>query len=236
MFYSSHAWSYVVIGLAKFSSKELVAVRTCLALQNKFGILVRISYICIMKYNIEKLKEMVNDKQSFIKIGKEFGYSDVYVRKLCIKLGLIIPRSIKRKGRIIEKKSKGICKNCGKQIYIWGKKYCDENCYHEDYTKSKYKDFLENNEKFCRSDYSCRIFKKHFLEEQNHECAICKMKDEWNNKPLIFVLDHIDGNAANNKRANLRLICHNCDSQLDTYKSKNKNSARKERYLLNYKN
>jgi hypothetical protein len=32
-------------------------------------------------------------------------------------------------------------------------------------------------------------------------------------------------------RNNLRLVCHNCDSQLDTYKSKNKNSARKKRYI-----
>ena len=44
-----------------------------------------------------------------------------------------------------------------------------------------------------------------------------------------FVLDHIDGDASNNWKTNLRLICPNCDSQLDTYKSKNKNSARKFR-------
>lgn len=39
-------------------------------------------------------------------------------------------------------------------------------------------------------------------------------------------MDHIDGNAANNFRNNYRAICSNCDSQLDTYKSKNKNGAR----------
>lgn len=52
------------------------------------------------------------------------------------------------------------------------------------------------------------------------------MLDTWNNSELVFVLDHIDGNADNNNRDNLRLVCPNCDSQLDTFKSKNKNSAR----------
>lgn len=42
----------------------------------------------------------------------------------------------------------------------------------------------------------------------------------------MFVLEHIDGNADNNSRINLRLVCPNCDSQLATFKSKNKHSAR----------
>lgn len=40
-------------------------------------------------------------------------------------------------------------------------------------------------------------------------------------------MDHIDGDAANNIRDNIRLICPNCDSQLDTFKSKNKYSTRR---------
>ena len=61
------------------------------------------------------------------------------------------------------------------------------------------------------------------------------MQDTWNNKKINFILDHIDGNAANNDRSNMRLICPNCDSQLDTYKSKNKNSARNFRNEYNKK-
>ena len=47
---------------------------------------------------------------------------------------------------------------------------------------------------------------------------------EW--KRITFYLDHINRDASQSNRENLRLICPNCDSQLDTYKSKNKNSKR----------
>ena len=59
-------------------------------------------------------------------------------------------------------------------------------------------------------------------------CSICGIS-EWNGKELPLILDHIDGNASNNDLKNLRLVCSNCDSQLPTYKSKNKNSARRNR-------
>lgn len=60
-------------------------------------------------------------------------------------------------------------------------------------------------------------------------CSLCNKKLSKNTKSGNFVLDHVDGDASNNWKTNLRLICPNCDSQLDTYKSKNKNSARKFR-------
>jgi hypothetical protein len=41
-----------------------------------------------------------------------------------------------------------------------------------------------------------------------------------------LVLDHIDGNPTNNCRENLRLVCPNCDSQLATYKSRNRGNGR----------
>ena len=50
---------------------------------------------------------------------------------------------------------------------------------------------------------------------------------------LNFVLDHIDGDASNSSKDNLRLVCPNCDSQLDTFKCRNKGNGRayrRERY------
>ena len=65
---------------------------------------------------------------------------------------------------------------------------------------------------------------------------MCDQTSEWNNKPLVMILDHIDGDASHNTRDNLRCVCPNCDSQLDTYKSKNKNSTRNYRYPQKLKN
>ena len=82
------------------------------------------------------------------------------------------------------------------------------------------------------ANFNPKNFKKDILEEQGGVCAICGMPPIWNGQILVFILDHIDGHASNNKRENLRCICPNCDSQLDTYKSKNKNS---DRYYYRYK-
>ncbi len=69
--------------------------------------------------------------------------------------------------------------------------------------------------------------------EQHHACALCGMPAVWEGRPLSLVLDHVDGDADNNCRDNLRLVCPNCDSQLPTYKSRNRGRerfSRRQRY------
>lgn len=118
------------------------------------------------------------------------------------------------------------CLNCGKEIEK-NKKFCSTECSCEYRHKESYIKFLENPEKYCNGGYTPKNFKHEFLKEQEERCAICGCEQMHNGKPLTFVLDHIDGNASNNRRENLRMICPNCDSQLPTFKSKNKNSSRR---------
>ena len=71
----------------------------------------------------------------------------------------------------------------------------------------------------------------HYVREYLHEqqggcCAICDIEDKWNGVPMALVLDHVDGDATNNSRENLRLVCPNCDSQLPTFKARNRGSGR----------
>ena len=55
----------------------------------------------------------------------------------------------------------------------------------------------------------------------NTVCEICGQPNVWNDKPLVMRLDHIDGDKHNNLKENLRWICPNCDTQLDTFGTKN---------------
>ena len=71
--------------------------------------------------------------------------------------------------------------------------------------------------------------RRHVFEEQAGLCAICGCANEWQGLPLVFVLDHVDGDADNNRRENLRLICPNCDSQLATFKNRNAGKGRHSR-------
>jgi endogenous inhibitor of DNA gyrase (YacG/DUF329 family) len=66
----------------------------------------------------------------------------------------------------------------------------------------------------------------HLFEQQHGLCGICGTENQWQGLPLVFVLDHIDGDADNNWRENLRLICPNCDSQLATFKNRNAGKGR----------
>jgi hypothetical protein len=72
-------------------------------------------------------------------------------------------------------------------------------------------------------EYQTFKLKNRLIKEgvKQNKCEVCNIT-EWNNKPLIMQLDHIDGNPHNHKLENLRMICPNCHCQTDTWCGKNK--------------
>ncbi len=119
------------------------------------------------------------------------------------------------------------CETCGKEItHKNAKRFCCRECYNKWHSREHYEKYLKDNS-IAFGNKNMQNYKKFFLEEQNNKCAICGITNIWNEKELVFILDHIDGHANNNNRDNLRLICPNCDSQLSTYKSKNPISDRR---------
>lgn len=63
-----------------------------------------------------------------------------------------------------------------------------------------------------------RIIKQELLD---HSCQECGLGHEWNGKPIVLQLDHINGINNDHRLQNLRFLCPNCHTQQDTYAAKN---------------
>lgn len=54
-----------------------------------------------------------------------------------------------------------------------------------------------------------------------YECAVCKLNDSWQGKPLVLHLEHKNGVNTDNRLQNLEFLCPNCHSQTSTYAGRN---------------
>ena len=86
--------------------------------------------------------------------------------------------------------------NCGKVFIPKSKnqRFCCPDCNVKYKSNKKYDDYLANPDNYS-GVRDMKWVKKFVLEEQEHKCAICGMEDNWNEKPIVFILDHIDGHA-----------------------------------------
>lgn len=124
------------------------------------------------------------------------------------------------------------CLSCDEEINYNPKrskgKYCNNKC-QKIYERELYiTQWLagENNGTQVGKTKHLSSHIKTFLREESTECNICGIT-EWNKKPIVLDIDHIDGDSLNNIRTNLRLLCPNCHSQTDTFKGRNRgNSSR----------
>lgn len=172
--------------------------------------------------------KIIDENLSYEEIGRQYRCSGSNIKKAAIRLG--IPIIFRRKINKTETFNKGkklihTCINCGTKFAHktgYSNKFCSPSCEREYKHQQKYNKILTGDSSIMRANYTPKYFKDDILKEQGGVCAICGMKPIWNGKPLVFIIDHIDGHASHNYRSNLRVICPNCDSQLDTYKSRNK--------------
>jgi hypothetical protein len=80
-------------------------------------------------------------------------------------------------------------------------------------------DILIENSSYARVHLKARLIKEGLLE---NKCYLCNSDPTWYDKPLVMVLDHINGISDDNRKENLRLLCPNCNSQQQTFAGRNK--------------
>lgn len=186
-------------------------------------------------YSDEDIINIYNESNNISEFSQKLGYvNNISERqkKVCSRLqSLGIDINLLKYESDRDNKTKiKYCKKCNSKISNDNKSGLCQACYIEKKNQEKLLHWKETGDTGCQIGSNIRnCIREYIYEKQHYMCAICGILNEWNGKELKFVLDHINGDASNNSENNLRLICPNCDSQLDTYKSKNKNSARNNR-------
>lgn len=187
------------------------------------------------KENIEKL---IKNKTSYEEIGRQYGVTGSFIKKIAKKLDIKLEQ--RRKINSIEhfnkgKSKKSICKclNCNKEFNYKNNsknKFCSNKCQGEYAIKQIIKKWKSGEYNGLSGKYNLSpTIKKYLLEKNNYKCEKCGWSEEnIYTHTIPLEIHHIDGNYMNNNEENLQVLCPNCHSLTETYKSHNKN-GRKDR-------
>jgi len=108
-----------------------------------------------------------------------------------------------------------VCKWCNK-VLPRKLSFCNLKCY------SLYKIQMMIKTESVTHNHK-RAMKSYLIETRGHQCEDCKFT-KWKEQLIPLELHHIDGNVENMELINLKLLCPNCHTLTDNYKSKNRNT------------
>ena len=114
------------------------------------------------------------------------------------------------------------CKQCENPLTLdqqWRKrKFCSRKCNN----LFRRKEWIEKLKRGgITYSYTNGLIRSWLLEIREHRCESCKLT-EWLGQPINLTMNHIDGDACNNRPENLQLLCWNCHSMTETFGNKNK--------------
>ena len=131
------------------------------------------------------------------------------------------------------------CLNCGEIISISNlshstynrRKFCSNKCQQNYRYKEKIKKWKDGNDDGLIGNQwidLCNAIRRYIFNKYNFKCAKCG----WSKKnpftdTLPLEIEHIDGDATNNKEDNLILLCPNCHSLTATYRGANKGKGKR---------
>ena len=122
------------------------------------------------------------------------------------------------------------CLVCNKKPERKSYKYCSNKCqqiYQYRAYIEKWKQGSVNGNRGIIAKNISSYIKRYLVELYGEQCSVCG----WNKKnkateKVPLEIDHINGNADDNKEQNLRLICPNCHSLSSNFRNLNKGKGR----------
>lgn len=188
--------------------------------------------IIIEKQELEN--KIFSEKLSYEKIGKIYGCTGGYIRKYAKKLGISLPnrRIISDKETFNRGKNSHNCPICGKNIPS-SQKYCSASCQQKHYNDLYVERWKNGEEDGIIGEYGIsKHIRTYLFNKNNCKCEICGWgeKNKYTNK-IPLEIHHKDGNYKNNSEENLQLLCPNCHSLTETFKSHNKTGRKKRKKM-----
>lgn len=149
-----------------------------------------------VKYTKELLQEKINGCYSFA--------------ELCRRLGLkpegSNPKTVRRKLEefgIDYSHFTGQRWNTNTDNLVYRGKYLPNLCEHSSLSSSNVKEL---------------VYRLGLKENRCEKCGI----STWKDQPIVCELHHINGDSTDNRIENLQILCPNCHSQTDNFRSRNR--------------
>lgn len=181
----------------------------------------------------EKLENYICiQKKSYEDIGREYGVTGAYIKKLAKKLNipLEVRRIINPSETFGRKGNNAKCLYCGKEYKALSSsmgKYCSRECAFKHQAQKqieRWKTGIDSG----TSAFTCASYVRNYmLRKHDYKCEKCGwgIENPYTYK-IPLQIHHIDGNSLNNKESNLQVLCPNCHSLTENFGSRNKNTPK----------